>query len=66
MYGGILGRSKIGTPPVDGSHVLDHFFTKLLALEDLMTTATGRREARDRSEFTGLFLERLELEIAPR
>jgi uncharacterized protein len=47
----------------DSSWVLDHFFAKLLRLEDLMTTETGRRLARERTAFVRVFLDRLAREI---
>ena len=36
--------------PDDSRFVLDHLFTKLLRLEETMATASGRAEARVRSE----------------
>ncbi len=50
--------------PDDASFVLDHFYAKLLKLEGLMTTAAGRREARERAAFVRSFLDRLRAEIS--
>ncbi len=50
-------------PPDDSAFVLDHFFAKLLKLEGLMTTGTGRRLARERAAFIRSFLAQLEREI---
>ncbi len=50
--------------PDDASFVLDHFYAKLLKLEGLMTTETGRRLARERTAFVRSFLDRLGQEIA--
>lgn len=41
------------------THAVQHFFDKLLVLEHYMTTDSGRREARRRSEFLYGFLEEL-------
>jgi uncharacterized protein len=51
--------------PDDSRFVLDHLFTKLLRLEEAMATASGRAEARVRSEFLRHFVEQFEREIAP-
>jgi len=50
--------------PDDTAWVLDHFVVKLLKLEGLMTTGTGRSEAAERTAFVRLFLDRLAREIA--
>ncbi len=50
-------------PPDDAAFVLDHFFAKLLKLEDLMTTGTGRRLAGERAAFLRSFLDQLAREL---
>ncbi|HTL67868.1 MAG TPA: HD domain-containing protein [Lacunisphaera sp.] len=50
-------------PPDDGAAAVDHFYTKLLRLEDLMQTASGRREAHERTEFLRAFLAQLRREM---
>jgi uncharacterized protein len=47
----------------DKRYVIDHFFTKLLKLPDLMNTRAGRDEAERRVRFVRLFLEQLKTEI---
>lgn len=49
--------------PDDRVATLDHFFTKLLTLEETMQTAAGRSEARRRTAFLRDFLAQLESEI---
>jgi uncharacterized protein len=51
--------------PDDSRFVLDHLFTKLFRLEELMTTASGRVEARARTDFLRGFVEQFERDIAP-
>lgn len=73
MLGGAAGRAFYDhrdpfarhRAPDDTAYVIDHFFVKLLHLEERMSTATGRREATDRVEYLRRFLERLESEIKP-
>ena len=71
MLGGALGR-PLHAPedpfcgeraPDDRAWSLDHFYAKLLKLEGTMQTASGRREARARTEFLRAFLAQLEREI---
>jgi uncharacterized protein len=49
--------------PDDRAAAVDHFFAKLLKLEDTMQTAGGRREARQRTEYLRGFLAQLRREI---
>ncbi len=46
----------------DRSWIVDHFFTKLLNLEDQFQTESGRREAQKRTEFMRDFLNQLKSE----
>ena len=48
----------------DEASAVDHFHTKLLSIESLMQTASGRREAQRRTEFLHLFLSELRREIS--
>ncbi len=48
--------------PDDTRFVVDHFFVKLLRLVDSMQTASGRAEARRRSQFMQDYLAQLEAE----
>jgi uncharacterized protein len=73
MLGGALGRPLYAAAdpfcarraPDDRTATVDHFYTKLLQLEGSMQTASGRREARARTEFLKKFLAELEREIGP-
>ncbi len=47
----------------DRRYMLDHFFTKLLTLEDTMTTQTGRALARERTAFMRAYLDEFEKEL---
>jgi uncharacterized protein len=47
----------------DGSYTLDHFYCKLLTLEGTMQTATGLKEAGQRTDFLKQFLAQLKAEI---
>jgi uncharacterized protein len=49
--------------PDDGVAAVDHFHTKLLKLEGTMQTESGRREARQRTEYLRGFLAQLRHEI---
>lgn len=51
-------------PPDDGRYTLDHFYAKLLQLEAGMKTPTGRRLARQRTQFMQTFLDTLRDELA--
>lgn len=67
MLGGAMGRPlyAAGDPfcerraPDDRVSGVDHFYTKLLKLEGTMQTASGRAEARQRTEFLLQFLKEL-------
>jgi uncharacterized protein len=52
-------------PPDDGAAAVDHFYTKLLKLEGTMQTDSGRREARQRTEYLHSFLVQLKHELDP-
>ncbi len=47
----------------DHQYMLDHFFTKLLKLEDTMTTQTGRSLARERTAFMHAYLDEFRKEL---
>lgn len=49
--------------PDDSKYVIDHFFTKLLRLQETMQTETGRHEALSRTAFLREFLDQLGSEI---
>lgn len=49
--------------PDDQRYLLDRFFTKLLALSELMMTEAGRRLAQSRMAFSYHFLQELQLEL---
>lgn len=71
MLGGALGRPLYATEdpwcerraPDDRAACVDHFYTKLLKLEDTMLTAGGREEARRRTAFLRQYLAELKREI---
>ncbi len=74
MLGGVLG-SPLYDPaepiprtrkPDDRQNVLDHFFVKLLRLEERMQTESGRREAARRTAFMREYLAEMEREIEGR
>ena len=48
----------------DRLSAVDHFFTKLMKIETLMQTESGRTEARQRTKFLHSFLDELRREIA--
>jgi uncharacterized protein len=71
MTGGVL-RHKIYHPdspfpfdrlPKENEYTVDHFFAKLVGLQHSMQTASGRSEARRRTEFLIIFLRQLAEEI---
>lgn len=70
--GGQLGRPTLAPEdpfceqrePDDDTYTLDHFFEKLLRLEDRFYTEAGRAEARGRIEFMEWYLEQLGEEIS--
>ncbi len=49
--------------PDDRLYMLDHFYTKLLKLNETMGTQTGRCLAQHRSDFMRLFLDELRREL---
>lgn len=49
--------------PDERAFVIDHFFTKLLKLADMMHTAAGRREGERRTRLMRVYLEELAREI---
>ncbi len=49
--------------PDEQHYLLDRFFTKLLTLPEVMTTATGRAMAQHRVAFFRLFLQELQQEL---
>ncbi len=73
MLGGALGRPLYAPEdpfcehraPDDRTATVDHFFAKLLRLEATMQTASGRQEARQRTDFLRAFLAQLRREIGP-
>ena len=70
MLGGAMGRPLYAPEdpfcdrraPDDRAATVDHFYAKLLTLEGTMQTESGRREARQRTEFLREFLARLRRE----
>ena len=50
-------------PADDSKWITDHFFTKLLKLENQFQTEAGRREAKQRTEFMQQFLDQLKAEM---
>lgn len=71
--GGMLGR-RLYNPvdpfcknraPDDAVWTVDHFFQKLLKLESLMNTDSGKIEARKRTRLLRVYLEHLNEEIYP-
>lgn len=74
-YGGSKGHAMYDdTEPFDpdtmdeaayrtSENVVNHFYEKLLRLEHLMNTQTGKRLARERTAFMQTFLDQLDLEI---
>lgn len=73
MLGGAMGRPLYAPEdpfcesrrPDDSVSAVDHFYAKLLKLEATMQTASGRREARQRTGFLREFLAQLRRETAP-
>lgn len=69
--GGALGRPFysasnpfcVNRAPDDNTWTIDHFFQKLLKLESMMNTESGRKEAQDRTDIMRLFLEQIRREI---
>lgn len=71
MLGGVLGVPlydaaepiPVTRTPDDRQSVLDHFFVKLLRLEERMQTESGRREAARRTAFMREYLAEIEWEV---
>ena len=71
MLGGQMGRELyspddplcVGRPPDDSRFSLDHVFAKLLKLEAMMQTPSGKAEAHRRTQFLKAFLNQLAGEI---
>lgn len=71
MLGGVLGKPLYDTAepipyrrvPNDRENAIDHFYVKLLRLEERMQTATGKEEAKRRTEFMRQYLKELQSEI---
>lgn len=71
MTGGAMGQRlyhpeepfPVNRPPVDTEQSVDHFFAKLLGLQNTMKTQSGREEAAMRSDFLLVFLRQLANEI---
>jgi uncharacterized protein len=72
MLGGALGKPlyNVEEPlplvraPDESQYVVDHFYEKLLQLEEIMTTETGRQEAARRTAFMREYLAHLGHEAA--
>jgi uncharacterized protein len=72
MLGAVMGKRLYDPaeplpqtrPPDEGRNSIDHFYTKLLKLEDRMQTAAGRAEARRRTRLLSNFLAELERELS--
>ncbi|MCH8916067.1 MAG: HD domain-containing protein [Thaumarchaeota archaeon] len=52
-------------PPDDNTWTIDHFFQKLLKLESLMNTKSGKAEAKKRTRILKEFLNQLKQELYP-
>jgi uncharacterized protein len=50
--------------PDDARYMLDHFFKKLLRLEDTMMTETGRALAQRRTAFMRVYLDEFRQELS--
>ena len=50
--------------PDDGANVIDHFYTKLLRLAEMMQTTAGRREAERRTRLMRVYLAELGRELS--
>ncbi|HKV01657.1 MAG TPA: hypothetical protein VJQ26_06005, partial [Ktedonobacteraceae bacterium] len=49
--------------PDDKHYLLDRFFTKLLNLHEVMTTASGRAMAQRRTAFLRLYLQEFQRDL---
>ncbi|PWN05914.1 HD domain-containing protein [Rhodohalobacter mucosus] len=71
LVGGSLNRSLynrmdpfcVSREPDDTRFTVDHFYSKLFKLPDLMKTETGKKEARKRVDFMKEFIKQLHREI---
>lgn len=63
-YGGSKGRRIHDPEGVDKSTSVQHFYDKLLRLEGLMNTETGRKLAKDRHVYMEEFLRRFYAELS--
>jgi uncharacterized protein len=71
MTGGAMGQRlyhpyepfPVTRQPVDTEQSVDHFFAKLLGLQNTMKTESGKEEAARRSDFLLVFLRQLASEI---
>ena len=71
LLGGTMGKPLYhpdealpqSRPPDEGAYVIDHFYTKLLKLADMMHTAAGRREGERRTRLMRVYLNELAREI---
>lgn len=70
MLGGYMGSSLMSEEdpfcetrtPDDARYCVDHFFAKLLTLQDTMQTKAGRALAKERTAFLRYFLDQLKKE----
>tara|TARA_R100001143_G_C3360981_1_gene135631 strand:+ start:13630 stop:14259 length:630 start_codon:yes stop_codon:yes gene_type:complete len=73
MVGGQMNRSLyqaedpfcIHRVPDDSEWTIDHFYTKLFKLPELMNVESAKKEAMRRVDFMKLFLDRMDQEISP-
>jgi len=71
MLGAAMGKPlydeaeplPVSRAPDDSRNVIDHFYTKLLRLADMMQTAAGRREAERRTALMRVYLAELGREV---
>lgn len=56
-YGGVRGRALHDPTSTDATTTIQHFYDKLLLLEDMMATDAGRRAAHRRDAYLRGFLE---------
>lgn len=61
-FGGRLGR-QIYSEEKNGMSSVEHFYDKLLKLENLMNTGFAKGEAKKRTEYMREFLQKLDFEI---
>ena len=71
MLGGYMGSELMSAEdpfcesrePDDARYAVDHFYRKLLKLENTMKTKAGRALAKERTDFLRGFLEQLRREV---